>query len=102
MAYAVKDTHDAAEVDIPDSIHFPDIRLTMLCTGGELCIHRALPERDDTAGCRQLRPLARQQSVVGARVAVHRADFRGRVLLRRARHLQGTGIRWHTDANRPR
>ena len=55
MAYAVKDTHDAAEVDIPDSIHFPDIRLTMLCTGGELCIHRALPERDDAAGCRQLR-----------------------------------------------
>eukprot|EP01052_Picozoa_sp_SAG31_P050556 SAG31_NODE_11591_length_1015_cov_1.067686_1_plen_214_part_01 len=37
MAYAVSATQNAATVDIPDSIHFADIRLMMLCTGGEVC-----------------------------------------------------------------
>ena len=37
MAYAVSATQNAATVDIPDSVRYPDIRLTMLCTGGEVC-----------------------------------------------------------------
>eukprot|EP01047_Picozoa_sp_COSAG01_P044732 COSAG01_NODE_4069_length_5383_cov_6.046556_8_plen_253_part_00 len=43
MAYEVKATQNAATVDIPDAVNYPNIRLLMLCTGGERCANGRYP-----------------------------------------------------------
>ena len=43
MAFPVSETQNARTVDIPDAANYPDIRLTMLCTGGEPCADGRYP-----------------------------------------------------------